>query len=69
MHDGKKPRMTENGNSNLIIGQEIKGKVWTQIFIKSSKNNRKLFVLSQRKLNGLSISERKLHVLPKMTKI
>ena len=31
MHDGKKPKMSENGNSNLIIWQEIKGKVWTQI--------------------------------------
>ena len=27
MHDGKKPKISENGNSNLIIWQEIKGKV------------------------------------------
>ena len=31
MHDGKKPKMSENGNSNPIIMQEIKRKVWTQI--------------------------------------
>ena len=31
MQDGKKPKMSENGNSNLIVWQEIKGKVWTQI--------------------------------------
>ena len=27
MQDGKKPKMSENGNSNLIVWQEIKGKV------------------------------------------
>ena len=27
MHDGKKPKMSENGNSNLSIWQEIKRKV------------------------------------------
>ena len=31
MHDGKKPKMPKNGNSNPIIEQEIKEKVKTQI--------------------------------------
>ena len=31
MHDGKKPNIPKNGSSNLIIEQEIKEKVKTQI--------------------------------------
>ena len=31
MHDSKKPKIPKYGSSNLIIKQEIKGKVKTQI--------------------------------------